>query len=109
MAPSPPASRRTSPQGGRPTTVALRRPDGTTAATWTPGSPSLLWLRIVTSGTTITVYTDDGSVDGSGYPAVWTQLGQVAGETQNQAEVGAGNYHDYGVGTSSRYLDFWVA
>lgn len=85
------------------TTVALFRPDGTQAGSWTPGTTTWTHLRLLTAGTTITVYT------GTSTEGPWTQIGQVTGETANQAEVGAGKYHYYGIGTASRYTDFHVA
>lgn len=81
--------------------VALIRPNGTTAGEWLPVSTTWTKLRVTTVGTTITVYVDDGA-------GGWTTLGSVAGETANQAEVGAGLYHTYGVGTAARYTDFEV-
>jgi len=81
--------------------VQLIRPDGSTAGGWAPATTTWTRLRLVASGTTITVYVDDGA-------GGWTQLGQVTGETQNQTEVGAGMYHYFGVGTAGRYTDFEV-
>jgi len=87
--------------------VVLLRPDGSFAGNYLPVSTTWKYLRLVASGTTFTVYVDDGTLV-AGRPAGWTQLGQVTGETANQTEVGAGLYHDVGIGTAARYTDFEV-
>lgn len=81
--------------------VLFRRPDDSVIGTYTPTNQDFDHMRLTTSGTTITLYVDDGG-------AGWEQLHQATGETANQAEVGGGMYHYYGTGTLARYTDFEV-
>lgn len=86
--------------GGVPT-VTLTRPDNSTVGVDTPINATWTHLRLVTSGTTITVYVDDGGGE-------WELLRTATGETANQTEVGAGVFSEYNVGTAARFTDFEV-
>jgi hypothetical protein len=85
----------TSSQSG----VHLLTPAGADAGGWVTPT-GWTWLRLTTVGTTISCLVDDG-VGG------WTLLGSVTSST-NAAEVGAGLYNLYGIGTMARYKEFVV-
>lgn len=78
--------------------VQLNNPAGTGVGTYSAAG-SWTTLRVVTSGTTITVYTGTG---GS-----WTQIGTTT-SSSNQAEVGAGIYSHYAPDTAKRWDNFTV-